>query len=244
MMLTATLYFENGVNICDLLGRFQNLPDSLKPAHFTENEGRIPKSNVITDEARFEKFIKENQSGFFLYKDRKTCFNISMCRSGYSEIALDLKKDIPNDLIVDFIKNFSSFKPVFGYACEYDEYIHRNRHYITIGKNNIKSWIGRRLEQYVPGVYWYTLLSDGFLNKHGVDLAVLSAEAMATETFFDGSLHLLNFFEEPKSWKENAERLDNLCQLTEGVFSRRSVDAAITDVSDYQEYSDIIDEWP
>ncbi len=132
---------------------------------------------------------------------------------------------------------------MFGHAGDTEEYKHRNRHYITIGINQIEAWIGRDLEKYIPGVYWYTLLSDELPSKHGVDLASLSAEAISTETLGDGSLHLLKFYENPEDWKDNAERLDKLCERTDGVFSRKSVEAAVSDVTNYLEYSDIIADW-
>lgn len=243
MTLSATLYFGDCVTVSDLLGDLQNLPEPIRPAYFSEDEGKFSKSNMIFNGSRFERFRKKNQNGFFLYADSQNFFDISIRRGGCTEVTLYLSNDKSDDLAVDFIKSFSSRKPVFGFACEEDEYDHRNRHYATLGKNLIESWIGRNLEKYIPGVYWYTLLPDELLSKHDVDLVAVSAEAIATEALLNGSSHLLKFFENPESWKKNAERLDDLCQRTEGVFSRRSVETAISGVSDYLEYSEVIAEW-
>ena len=81
------------------------------------------------------------------------------------------------------------------------------------------------------------------LKQHGVKLADLSVEAVATETLGDGSLHLLKFFEKPEDWRQNAERLDNLCERVNGVFSRRSVEAALVGITSYAEYDEAIAHW-
>jgi len=178
-----------------------------------------------------------------LYAENETCFDISTRRTGYAEVTLYLVDCLSSELVGVFLKSLAGNKFVFGFGCYDEEHEHRNRHYITIGKNHIESWIGRDLEKYIPGVYWYTLLSDELLSKHGVDLASLSAEAITTETLGDGSLHLLKFYENPEDWKENAERLDDLCERTDGVFSRRPIEVAVISVSNYLEYDDIIAEW-
>jgi PKD domain len=173
-----------------------------------------------------------------------------------------LAEGLSSELAATFFKCSAEHKPVFGFACDYQkpvpdangsyvishrgarsEYDHRNRYYITLGKNNIEDWIGRKLEKYIPGVYWYTLLSDGLLTQHGVKLADLAAEAMTAETLGDGSLHLLKFFESPEEWKENARRLDDLCERIEGVFSRRLVEAAVAGITNYLEYDETIAHW-
>jgi hypothetical protein len=262
MMITAALYFDNGVDTGSVVGDLQALPALIRPIYFAEDEGKIIAANVLTDETRFEKFRKKNPTGFFLYADDKTFFDISARRVGYAEVTLYLAEGLPDELATAFFKCLIGCKPVFGFACEYQEpvpdangsyvvsngdaegeYYHRNRHYITIGKNHVESWIGRNLEKYIPGVYWYTLLSDGLLTKHGVKLADLVAESMATEILGDGSLHLLKFFASPEDWKENADRLDNLCERVEGVFSRRSVEKAVAGITNYLEYDEAIAQW-
>lgn len=244
MMLTATLYFENGVDAGDLVNDLQHLPEPIRPVYFTEDEGKIIAANVLADEARFAKFRKQNPTGFFLYAENKTLFDVSTRRVGHAEVTLYLADGLPDELVTAFFKNLlGHHKPIFGFACDEDEYDHRNRYYVTIDKNHIESWIGRRLEKYIPGVYWYTLLSDGLLTQHGVKFADLSAEAVASETLGDGSLHLLKFFEKPEDWNENAGRLDDLCERIDGVFSRRLVEAAVAGMTNYLEYDEAIANW-
>lgn len=262
-MIKAKLYFANSIDAGDLVSNLQGLPESIRPVYFAEDEGKIIKANVLSDEARFEKFRKRNPTGFFLYASDKTLFDISTRRVGYAEVTLYLAYGLFDELVTVFFKCLIGCEPVFGFACHYkepvpdangsyvinslddlsSEYDHRNRYYVTMGKNHIEDWIGRNLEKYISGVYWYTLLSDGLLDQHGVKLADLASEAIATENLGDGSLHLLKFFEKPEEWKENADRLDDLCERVEGVFSRRSVEKAVTGITNYLEYDEVIAQW-
>jgi hypothetical protein len=242
-MITATLYFENGVDAARIVNDLRGLPELIRPVYFAEDEGKIVKANLLTDEKRFQDFRKENPLGFFLYAKNKTCFDISTRNVGYDESTLWLSDELPSELAVVFLRTLAVHKPVFGFGCNYDEYIHRNRYYITIGKNHIEDWIGRKLNKYVSGVYWYTLLSDKLLNQHGASLADLATESIANETMGDGSLHLLKFYEKPEEWQQNTSRLDDLCARVDGVFSRRSVEAALTGVTTYPEYDDVIARW-
>ena len=242
-MIEATIYFEKGTAPGILAKALKALPEPIRPVYFAEDEGKIIKANRMDDEARFQTFLKRNAIGFFLYAENKTCIDVSIPTVGYASVTLYLPEELSSDLVLALFRCLSDHKPVFGYACEYDEYKHRNRYYITLGKNHIEDWIGRKLDKYIPGVYWYTLLSDGLLARHGVSLEDLSAEAMTVETLVDGSLHLLKFFEDPKGWRVNASRLDDLCERIEGLFSRRAVEAAVVGVTDFLEYDEIIANW-
>lgn len=242
-MITTTLYFENGVDVGGLVDSLQGLPEFIRPVYFSENEGKIVKDNVLENEERFEKFRKRNPTGFFLYGENKTLIDVSTRHVGYSEVALWLESGLSDELVLAFFSVLAEHNPVFGFSCAEDEYKHRNRYYITIGANHIEDWVGRKLEKYIPGVYWYTLLSNKLLAQHSVNLSGLSVEAIRVEALGDGSLHLLKFFEDPEDWEENIERLDNLCEKVTGVFSKRSVEAAVQSVSNYIEYDEIITDW-
>jgi len=242
-MIIANLYFEKGMDTDGIVNSLQKLPALIKPIYFAEDEGKIIKKNVLTDEKRFRDFQLDNPLGFFLYTESKANFNISNHSVGYAEVSMWLEDETLNELVIDFIQCLTKFEPIFGYSCYNDEYKYRNRYYITLGKNHIEDWIGRKLEKYISGVYWYTLLSDELLNKHHVNLVDLSAEAISTETLGNGDLYLLKFFGKPDDWRVHAERLDDLCERTTGVFSRRSVEAAVAGVKSYSEYDDIIVNW-
>jgi hypothetical protein len=260
MPVEVAVYFDKK-NVQRVIDSLQALPAHLRPKYFSEEEALKSKKDEIANKKRFEKFIVRNPAGFFLFAD-DCSYNLFVHERGYSKLFIDVQND---DLYSDvplFFEAVVSVAPIFGFAGENkvreleadgsyvithekvtNEHDHRNKYFVTIGMNHIESGIGNDLDKYIPGVYWYTLLSDELLSKHGVDLTSLSAEAISTEMLGDGSFYLLKFYENPKDWRKNAERLDNLCEHTDGVFSRSSVESAVSGVSNYLEYDNIIADW-
>ena len=241
MAVKIGVYFdrEDADRVIDSL---QSLPNTLRPIFFSEEESLKSRSDRLANEQRFRIFRDRNPAGFFLFSE-SCSYNFFINRRGYSVMFVYLEDRRMYTKVPILFRAVAAADPIFGHAGDPEEYDHRNRYYITIGMNQIEDWIGRDLEKYIPGVYWYTLLSNKLLNKHGVDLSRLSSEAISTETIRSGDLHLLKFYENPEEWKENAERLDKLCERTDGVFSRKSVETAVSGVSNYLEYEDIIADW-
>lgn len=226
-----------------LISSLMTLPEALIPKIFSSSENRKYKKDQVADKERFESFKQRNPAGFFLYAESCT-YNLFIHSKGYSILYVDeFKFGQDYKLIRHIFRATLSVRPVFGYAAEFDERKHRNVYEITIGMNHIEDGVGRDPDKYIPGVYWQTLLPDALLSKHHVDLASLETEAISSETLGDGSFHLLKFYESPDDWKLNAERLDNLCQRTDGIFSKKSVELAVAGVETFQEYDDIIFEW-
>lgn len=71
-MIKAKLYFENGVDVGGLVKGLQGLPDPIRPVSFAADEGKISKVNILSDQERFEKFMKKHPTGFFLYSNAGT----------------------------------------------------------------------------------------------------------------------------------------------------------------------------
>lgn len=257
-MISVSLYFENGLDLASVVNSLQELPSPIRPVYFSENNERpeapvfvrrasrrgitFVKIDLRSDEQGFIDYQKDHPSGFVLYSENNTVVDISS-GSEYTTVAIYLENHLSRSYVTDFFSCLVRHKPVFGYASEASEYDHRHRHCITIDKNRIESWIGRSLQKYITGVYWYTLLSDDVLEKHGVILPDLASEAIAAETVNNGSLHLLKFYDEAEEWPLHAERLDGICDKVEGLFSRRSVDSAVSGVTSFLEYCFVIDEW-
>lgn len=258
-MISANLYFEYALDLENVVTSLQALPSPVKPVYFSENDERpeapvfvrrasrkgitFVKINLLADEPSFNEYQKDHPSGVVLYSENNTIIDVSI-GDGCGAVAIYLENQQDRRYVTDFFTCLNMHKPLFGYACEESEYDHRHRHCMTLGKHRIESWIGRSLQKYVTGVYWYTLLSTDVVEKHGVVLSDLSAEAIAVLTLGDGSLHLLRFYNEAADWRQHAERLDALCEKTEGIFSRRSVETAVSDVTNFIEYCDVIDAWP
>lgn len=244
-MIRGELYFENGLESRSVVKSLLKLPVIVRPFYFTENEERIVKTNVLSDERHFDVFLKRNSTlGFFLYtEDRKTEFHIRI-GSGYNKVDLFTEIEDYARFIPDIIMCLVNFNPIFGFTCDYTERLHRNRHYKKIDPWSFEHWIGRDLKRYVSGLYWYTLMSDRLLERHGVNLADLITEAISTETLGDGLLHLLKFYDRADEWQQNKHRMDDLCERVHGIFSRRTADDELRYAKNRKEYMDITNRWP
>jgi hypothetical protein len=66
---------------------------------------------------------------------------------------------------------------------------------------------------------------------------------MSTETLGEGSTHLLKFYERPEDWELHVQRLDDLCERVQGVFSRRAVEAAAESAESFLEFDEAISMW-
>lgn len=241
MMVKTGIYFE--IEVVDrILEALQDLPAPFKPVHFSEEEYIQSDKDVLADTQRFSIFKKNNQAGFFLFSNACT-YNFFLYRRGYAVFYCYFKDMRLWSHIISFFAALAPAGPVFGYAAESDEYDHRNRYFVTIGQNHIESWIGRDLSKYIPGVYWCTLLSNALLDRHRVRVSDLSCEAMSTESLGDGSIHLLKFYERPEDWQLHVERLDDLCERVQGVFSRRAVESAAEGAKSFLEFDEAIAMW-
>lgn len=242
MPVEMAIYLEEK-DVETLIASLMGLPEALIPKIFSASENRKNKKDQVADEERFKSFKQRNPAGFFLYAESCT-YNLFIHSRGYSILYVDgLKAGQSYNFIHDIFRAVLKVSPVFGYAADRDERHHRNRIYRTFGEHQTESWIGRDLNKYIPGVYWQTLLPNALLSKHHVDINSLEAEAISSEVLGDGSFHLLKFYESPNGWKQNADRLDNLCQRIDGIFSKSSVELAVANVATMQEYDDIIFEW-
>lgn len=242
-MLESTVYFESGADKIGIIKSLKRLPEAVRPLYFSEDEGTLGRDNRVDDKTLFETFMKKNPLGFFLYSKNKTCINISTPVSGFLKVTMDLAENLPEEMAESMLRCLAHCMPVFGYACEYDEYKHRHRLYAKFGKNKIEDWIGRDLNKYIPGLYWQTLLSNNILNAHNVRLADIVSKGVAVESYEGDTVHLIKFFKSPRRWEENSDRLDGLCERVEGVFSRKSVEADLTGASNILDYDDVVSNW-
>lgn len=245
-MITIEIHFETGLDARSVVESLRGLPVPVRPLYFAEDEGRIVKANVLSDERRFEDLLKRNSTlGFHLYsEDKKTSVYLQTWGLGDDFVSLDLEIEDHAKYVTDCIMCLLEHGPIYGFACDLEERYHRNYHIMKIAPWTFTHYIGRDLNKYIPGVYWYTLISDGLLERHRVSLADLSVEAISTETMGDGSLQLLRFFDQADEWQQNQQRLDDLCERVPGMFSRRAADDMFKEAKSYREHGDISDLWP
>lgn len=243
-MITVSVYFRDNVHFRDIASRLMGLPDELRPAYFTEDEGVIKKKNSVSDWKLFGNFIAQNEIGFFLYTKNKTCINLSCRFTNFHEVRIYLEENVEIEVIVDIFQCQSDLEPEFGFACQNDEYYHRNLQKITLGKNDVSSWIGRDVGKFVPGVYWCTFFSDQYLASHNLNIDQLSKISIKSIPIGEqkGST-LLVYYDNPLDWQVYREKLDEFCATTEGVFSRNTVDRLVSPSMTFLEYHEAISPW-
>lgn len=242
-MIKAAIFLERDIGLDIIVDALMGLPEIIRPVYFAEDEGRFQEINKIENEEVFLEFIKSNVTGFFLYAKNKICLDISSPSTGYISVTLHLVDNISVELARDFLRHMAKYKPVFGYACAYEEYEYRNLYFMKIGNNNIEDWVGRKLDKYISGLYWQTLISEKFLKKYDMNLSDLLVAAISSESFEGESVFLLKFFDSPSRWEESAGLLDDLCANTKGIFSKRDVDSAVYDAKSISDYDNIIVNW-
>lgn len=236
MSLEITIYFyrENAEKILDVL---LGLPDEHKPLYYS-SEGIKEKQNVIKDTAKFEEFKRKNQLGYCMFGDTYS-LDFSLNSFGLSHLYI-VDAGSFESYVPELFRSLSS-SPIFGYAALKEEYRHRNQYHATIEQGESFTWIGRDLEKYLSGVYWYTLVSDEILEKHSINIEDLRHESKRTVTF--GSTHLLQFFEKPENWQEHAKRLDEFCERRNGIFSRNIFDQEIKTVDNFMDEMALKKKW-
>ena len=153
----------------------------------------------------------------------------------------------PPRLVETFMRHMAAANPLFGYACTWEELVHRNRVvaevHIGTSVGKAESWVGRDTSRYVPGLYWTTMLSDALAARHGVPLAEIGKAAPDHSRPTRGQ-HLFRFHDLPEDWTERRQALDDLCASLPGVFSIAEVKPAIAGVTDHQEHFSILRRWP
>lgn len=122
----------------------------------------------------------------------------------------------------------------FGFACCTGERHHRNQLSKKTPGGSETNWVGRDWRKYVPGLYWVTILSDDLIREHGVPRNDLMAPALTMKMLSNINM-LLKFFDKPERWIEYAPQLDDVCEKTTGVFSKRRVEPSYMAAKDFLE---------
>ena len=169
----------------------QKLPQILRPVYFGDSENGLNKRNQILEKELFERFAGEHPYGFFLFGGSGyPLYNLKIhAKSGFSELHMDLHEN-NEEYIVSFFETIVLSNPRFAYAADYEERKYRNRCYKTIGANRIEAWVGRDIHKYVPGLYFYTLLSEHLIGTHNVDFTSLVSAAASYDKTRWGAVSL------------------------------------------------------
>lgn len=233
MKIWGELAFGCGLPVLrSVVSALCGLPEPLRAARHSEGEDEVRRP--IGDVIDFS--ISLGNRGAILWAKHAN-YHVWAPRGGRVACTCEFKaKPL---LVTAFMKRMSALNPVFGFAAAWDEFRHRNQVVVKLRVGTSEEFLGMDVSEYVPGVYWLTLLPNALAKRHCVPLAELEMAALEHEALGDGQ-RLFRFHERPDAWRGRADELDELCDKLPGVFSvavvrRELARAKVTELSEYNE---------
>jgi hypothetical protein len=221
-----------------------SLPIRIRPKYYHYAEGRITKSEGEIDESeKFREYCRVHDKGFFLTNKRYS-INLDECNPMGITAWLTGRHPIPMDECFSFIELCSYYNCKFCAGCDQREFEYRN-HFTGRGEIfSLSTYLGRDVQKYFPGVYWLTGFSKRHAKKLGVNLKKIESRAIESHAFGkDGDFVLYQFFEKPAEWALHADRLDEICEHTNGIFSKREVLLETGTPPTYDSLDSVTDKW-
>lgn len=240
-MVYASLSFGSGLTAPKaLVAALCALPPALRPTHHSIGEDDVRQP---IDEATALVRLLETGGSRFLW-GRQVSYHVSpvvdlTCSAFFTKAA-------SSQLVRAFIERVATLESVFGYACAWEELLHRNRLFVQIdgGKGGTsEDWVGRDHSKYVPGLYWLTLLPEALAERHGVPLAPVSAALEHVD--LGGGQHLFRFHDHPADWRKRIDAIDDLCARRSGVFDIQEVRGLVAAkaAKSFAELDDVLGPW-
>jgi transcriptional regulator with XRE-family HTH domain len=234
-----------------LVEKVIGLPAPFSPQFFTRGERVSSKLDRVDDSERFSAFYNRARRSSFGMVGEKIFFEFQP-----NVFRDDARKPLNGYLLVTFKKGFSHSDKLadllvqlldvkgvsFGYVGQWEESSHRHRLKktwggSTAGAASTEMTIGVNFSKYVPGLYWKTAFSESYLSEHDLDVALISSLAIETNTYVSEAgikFYIFKFYNDPKSWKDSIESLEEFCATNKQFFSMRrlqpNIDAATTEV--------------
>lgn len=224
------------------------LPTGARPTHFGIAERpRRTVENEISRHDDYRRFLDDAGDNCFLYGPSFKIYT-SVFDDRSSSVSLVCHKD-RHELIAnacDILKSWSDFGAIYGYGCEFSEFIDRHEYAIELCEGGRSlGWCGRDFTRYVPGLYWLNYFSNLYCNKMSIDVECLRRALDARLLEYRGGV-ILQLYEHPRDWPKHAHRVRKVIDETQAFFSKRRVPVApalpMREVNDW--WSAIAREWP
>lgn len=236
-MIEGGLHFERGLE--PILEAFTTLPSAVRPVHFSKNETPDYPGSIVSDRSKLADFAAKNGSGFFLLGSTVT---YSIRAAVGQPVVCDCFMNVVKDDVRKFMEHMAAAQPAFGFACIPEERAHRNGFALKMGEQTIEGWIGRDIGQYLPGLYWMTLVSESLARRHHLGLERVAGAALDHQVIRESG-HLFQFFERPEDWARYADRLDALCREFDGVFSKGDAISQLAGAKNLIDVSSLVARW-
>ena len=223
MKLWGEVVFGSGTQIMrKVLEALCELPEPLRATRCSESEDGTRQPIASLDDL----------PGSMLWGERCRYLVLSP-GGGPVECTCKFKTDPLN--VRAFMERMATLAPTFGYACAWEEYLHRNQIVVKLRTGTLEAMLGKDASKYVPGLYWLTMLSESL--SHQVPLDELEGAAIE-DAALGGGMRIFRFHDHPAKWRERVDELDALCDKLPGIFSigvvrRKLALAKVTELSEY-----------
>lgn len=186
-----------------------------------------------------EESVPDELQDAFLWAEECT-YEVSRSKSSQVVTIFALSPDAA--AIDDLLLNLSDLNVEFGYACASAEREHRNRVSRKMSYGVHEAWVGRDFSQYLPGLYWRTIMPVALQQRLGIPVEALRDAAPDLELRSNRNW-LLKLYEEPSGWVEETARIDEWCARTPGCFSKAPAVNALAEARNFIEASAALEKW-
>lgn len=238
--LWATLKLRRGTltpeRVCVLLA---SLPERLRPTHFSSGErcrrrpefeiGNRPSLRKYLESRRFYWF---HGDGYLLHMTRHPDppepHAVKVVPDEVAVSARSVQRGC--EILPSWFTDFACGEIVYGYAGMTAEHEHRNTctvRFVESTSGYAQCGVGLDYDRYVPGLYWLNVFPHEYVLRHAIDVPALAARTGGNVIEFVWGV-VLQLYESPESWAENADRIDEIIYDTPGFFSKRRVDIPAT----------------
>ncbi|QTA91452.1 hypothetical protein [Desulfonema magnum] len=217
-----------------------SLDKELKPTYFNHRE-KVAFNKLLKDRRSFDSFLKANPDGYFLFSELCRYDFIIYPSNEFSCVFIDFyNKELNEELVLSIF--YCGIGDIhFGFSCQIDEYRYRNKIYINLGENDLEAWVGRDLSKYLPGIYWRTFISKEVLKQYSISPSAFPKECI--DDLFSKEYLLLRMFDNASQWRENSDKLDELCSKIDGIFSIKCVKELTEKANNYIALTNTFAQW-
>lgn len=234
-----------------LAHRVASLPKPFRPIYFSQGERvRNKDASRIDDSARFSAFVDEQVhriSGFDLIGQRiRYGFFVADTRNANHEsvhvgcsIILRGRQWSPTD----FTKLLKLLCGTPGVeradACRYAEWEYRHLYVKLLPPISIQMSLGVDMSAFLPGLYWWTVISSDLAKRHRLNVAELALFAGHHELWHDGdgrSLHAFRLYETPDDWEDQKDRVSAFLESHRNFFSMTRISPYLERTTNKQEF--------
>lgn len=216
----------------EFLSALNNQSSDMRPHQYSIDEDG-PRSQLSLSESDLQNvdcFLWAPECGYEITFDTSGSITIF----AFSENVSGMQK---------LISSLSELLVIFGYACDSEERVHRNRVSQPMPYGIHEAWVGRDFTRYLPGLYWMTLIPSSMVSRFGLTLDSIREASLSVDVIGNTNL-LVRLYDRPGDWRAAMGLIDDWCMKRDGCFSKKSLAGPLSEVSDFIGMSNLLESFP